>query len=298
MKSKVVIIQYCMKYILKTTYPCLVKTQDDQCELEENDMLEIEDESLVFIYPENPAQIPFYINMNSPKESVALSVIARKNDTLLILESAQKMAISHKEMLIVDGKKCEVCVRGQKISFESEEKKVEYFCPHPCGEHKILKIGNFACVQFNEHLYAFSPKKNRLTHFDGQAEIDGATLLLTKHFHDSEERERHAKYVFKEDIVMEEESFSRNENRINKDLAPYKLMESVKAKDFEFAHSLLSEKLKTEINSAQIREFFGNFSSFLPLSTTEFITISGAQKNYVKFNLHENLIDDITVDAL
>lgn len=287
-----------MKYILKTTYPCLVKTQTQQCELEENDILEIVDEQLIFIYPENPSQIPFYINLVSPKESACLSIFPRKNDTLLILESAQKLDISHKETLTVAGKRCEVCVKNQKISFETEQKKVEYFCPHPCRDHKIFKLQNFACVQFDEHLYAYSPQKNSLSHFDGQTEISGNVVSLTKNFHDSGSRERHAKYKFGDDIVMEEENFSQNEIRVNKDLAPYKLMESVRAKDFEFAHTLLSENLKNQINSSQIRDFFGNFSTFLPLSTTEFITLSSTGKNYVKFSMEDNLIDDITVDAL
>ena len=50
-----------MKKILKTSYPCLIKTDTDSCELEENDVLEIENEQFLFVYPQN-GSIPFYID--------------------------------------------------------------------------------------------------------------------------------------------------------------------------------------------------------------------------------------------
>ncbi len=287
-----------MKYVLKTTYPCLVKAKNEECELDENDMLEIEDEDTLLIYPEDASSLPFYINLNCPKESQFLSIFPQDNHTLLLLEQLQRLKIVHKQNLSFAGKNCEVAVCGQKIWFDFNNTRVEYFCPHPCKEYNIFKLKDFACIQFEEDLYSFSTKHNKLTHFCGNAEINGDFLTLTKSFNDSAGRQRNAKYKFEEDITVEEENFTHNASTGKSQLVPYQLMESVKAKDYEFALSLLSENLKSQIDSAQIREFFGNFSSFLPLSTTEFITISGKNKNYVKFSLRENLIDDITVDAL
>lgn len=287
-----------MKYILKTTYPCLIKTKNDECELNENDLLEIENEDRLFVYPENPEQIPFYVNLKSPKETAFLSILNHHGQTLLFLEDVQNLQVSQKETLNMSGKKCEVSVHGQQISFESENRRVEYLCSHPCELQKIFKLKDYACIQFDADLYAYSIKKNKLSHFSGEISVDGEMLTLTKNFNDSENRKRQAKYKFEDDIIMQEENFIHSSNSERNELVPYKLMESVKAKDFEHALTFLTENLKNQIDSTQIRDFFGNFSMFLPLSTTEFITISGKQKKYVKFNMQGGLIDDITVDTL
>ena len=60
----------------------------------------------------------------------------------------------------------------------------------------------------------------------------------------------------------------------------------------------LSENLKNSLKNVKFDDFFENFNDFLPLSTTEFITISNKTKNYVSFSLNNNLVDDISIDRL
>ncbi len=288
-----------MKFFLKTEYPCLVKTETDQCELDENDVLEIVDENFLFVYPENSRQIPFLINLNFLQENDFFSVIRRDENTIILLEKFQTFRVTHKEMLNFGGKRCEVSVSNKTISFENDNKKIECLCPKHDDDFKIFKIKDFACVQFEEDLFAYSMKNDQLSHFCGDLEIDGDVVFLKKQFHDSLNREREAKYDFGDVIKMESEDFKRKSTSVrHADLAPYQLLESVKAKDFDFASSFLSDKLKSQIDSNQIHEFFGNFSSFLPLSPTEFITISQNGKNFVSFNMRGDKIDDISVDNL
>ena len=49
-----------MKYILKTTYPCLVKNKDSFTEMEINDTLEIEDENIGIVIE---VKYPDYSNL-------------------------------------------------------------------------------------------------------------------------------------------------------------------------------------------------------------------------------------------
>ena len=78
-----------MKYILKTTYPCIVKTATSSVELDVNDSLEIEDERNVFIYPQNCYQIPFCINLIQKQDSnlfsfVKINKVWLKRESLLL----------------------------------------------------------------------------------------------------------------------------------------------------------------------------------------------------------------------
>ncbi len=291
-----------MKYLLKTTYPCLVRTRSEECELDQNETLEIIDEDVLFVYPEEPGRIPFYINLKAPKESDFLSIINHEGQTFLFLENFHNFQVCHKETLYINGKKCAVSIHGRQISFEDDEKRVDYICPHSCKNYKIFKIKDFACIEFDDDLYAYSIKQNKLSHFSGKMDVAGEVLTLTKQFFDSENRERRASYKFEDDITLQNESYVHNSSnphdKLHNELVPYKFMESIRAKDFEFAYSFLSENLKNQIDDAQMREFFGNFSNFLPLSTTEFVTINDKQKKFVKFNMSGNFVNDIIVELL
>ena len=212
----------------------------------------------------------------------------------IILENPPKYAQKTKEKLNFSGRIVEICVETDKICFETSDKKIECF-------HES-KIQNFACVQFETELFLFSMKENKVFHFNGEIEIDGNQISVTKKFFDSNMREKRSIFRIKEDIELENEEFVYDEHakqRENiKDLTPYKFMESVKAKDFVCARNFLSEKLQNQIEISQLKNFFGNFSNFLPISATEFITLNAGRKNFVQFSLDNSQIDDISIDEL
>ncbi len=290
-----------MEFLLKSSYPCIIKTNLEQCELDENDLLEIVDENLLFVYPEDNVGLPFLINLNNLQECEFYSVLHHDGQTIIFLESPQKFCVMNKEILNFSGKKCEVGVSKDKIYFETENKKVECVCPLNNGRFKVFKLGAYACVQFDEELFAYSITNDQIAHFCGEIETEGNIVKLERHFHDSMERKRFVEFEFGNEVEVKNEKFvcnTHNSNFENPDLTPYRFLETVKAKDFDCAFSFLSENLKNQINSIQIKEFFGNFIEFLPLSTTEFITIEPNNKKYVKFNLKDNKVEDIFIDNL
>ena len=83
-----------------------------------------------------------------------------------------------------------------------------------------------------------------------------------------------------------------------KELNPYKFIESIKAKDFQFAVDLLSLQMKDKIDETKLQSFFGTVSAFLPLSECEFIVFSNGNKRFVKFDMLNDKINDIVIDEL
>jgi len=290
-----------MKYLLKTAYPCLIKTLNDFCELDENDTLELQDEKVIFVYPQSHTSIPFYINLSLPQESENFSIISQNGERFVLLEKKPQFSLLKREKINFGASFCTIEVSNNEISFETSTKKICLKCPHKCTEAKIFKIKNYAILQFQHDLYAYSMSSHRLIHFSGdELEMDGNNLKITKNFHDSLNREKSATYQFDEDIKIVSENFIVNHNQMkaHSKLIPFRLMESIKAKDFSFAYNCLSSNLKEKINQTQIKNFFGTISHFMPLSTTEFITICGHDKNYVKFDICQDKICDISIDKL
>lgn len=287
------------KYFLKTSYPCLIKTTTTCMEIDVNDIVEIEDERFLFVYPSHSKEIPFYINLDYPQENSRFSIINKDEKQILFLENEKNIKLFQKENLNFSGTLCEITISENVLSFESNNKKICYQCPHTCQNYRVFKIKNFACVQFDNDLYIYSIHKNKLSHFGGdQIEIDKDTISTHKKFHDSENREKFSKYKLGEDISIESEEFLNRKSPFPKELVSFKMLESVKAKDYQNSVSYLTDNLKEKIDVPQIKEFFGEISAFLPITENEFITISNFHKNYVKFILSNGKIDDILIDQL
>ncbi len=260
-------------------------------------MLEIEDEDFLLIYPQS--SMPFYINLLSPIENQFFSVISNAGQKIIFLEPPSEVEIEEKETLSVAGKNCNITISDKHLTFENGDKKITYLCPHNGANYKIFKVKDYACVQFEKNFYAFNCKRNKLSHIEGEnLSFDNDKLSVTRSFFDSDGRVRKAVYNFGEEISMQEANFFKENKAYQRELAPYKMLESVRAKDFDCALSFLSENLKKSIDEERLKEFFGSVTTFLPLSTTEFITLSGKQKNFVKFEIQSDKIEDILIDAL
>ena len=85
-----------MKTILKSSYPCLVKGKNSYHEIDKNDLLEIADEDIIFVYPQCSGQIPFYINLVSPVENSNFSIIQKENQQIFFLEPKSNVQIVQK----------------------------------------------------------------------------------------------------------------------------------------------------------------------------------------------------------
>lgn len=287
-----------MKTLLKTSYPCLIKTDNDMCELEENDTLEIEEEEFLFVYPQN-GNIPFYIDTKSEIENRFVSIIKHEDKKIYLLEKGESFFVEKKQKLNFLGKTCEICVANNWLSFETEGQKVKFYCSHPCKQYEVFKHKNFAYLKFEKDFYAFCTQKNKLYHFSGDSlTFENGELVVTKKIHDSNNREKTSKYKFDDELTLEDEAFISSKVQTPKELLPFKAMESIKAKDYAFILNSLSDRLKNQIDAPMLNQFFGNITSFLPLTTSEFITLSKSGKNYVKFTLSNDKIDDISIDNL
>lgn len=292
-------IHLSMKYLLKTSYPCVVKNSNSYLELEQNDTIEIENENFVFVYPEYENSIPFCINLTNLRENANYSVLTKNQNKIILLERATMVQTASIVELNFSGKICKIEISEKSLCFIWNNKKITYKVSHSSHNFEVLKIKQFACVQFEKDFYAFSTTKNQLSHFCGdKIELSQDTIKVQKKFHDSLNREKNSIYKFEDDIILQNEEFFQNSTTNIPALVPYRVMESLRAKDFQYLIQNLSNNLQNSLKSTNICDFFGNFSDFLPVNETDFITLSSTAKNYVSFAMNGEKIEDITIDEL
>ena len=283
-----------MKYFLKTTYPCLVKISNETFELDSFDTLEIEDEKYVFVYPQEDL-CPFCINLINPVENEHFSILNHNSKTFLVLEGAQKFRTTSKQTVSANGKNCIVSIQEKLVSFETENRKTEAKILSP-KSYQISQNRNFVFVKFEKELFAFNIQNEKLSHFTGEKiEVENDTIKVEKRI---DSRTKISTYQIGESLNLLNETFSEDAQKFPSELLPLKFLECIKLKDFECAIEKLSPNLKGQITKENLGDFFGNFTSILPLGTSEFITLSNMKKNFVKFSIKDDKVEDILIDEL
>lgn len=291
-----------MKYLIKTPYPCLVKTKSEQVELDTNDTLVCVDEQLLYVYPLSNEQIPFCVNLAERYDSDKVSFLRHKDQNIVYLEKAEKFDVFQKEDLNFAGNKhCFVSISKNKVCFETNKQKIDCRCHKSRLSPKVFKVKNFACVQLEEDFFAYNMQNEKLVHLCADSiSFDKDTLIATKKYADSNLREKVSKYKIDENITLVDEQIISTQNQATRqeDLISYKFLESVKAGDYDKSEQYLSPSLTGKIGKEQIKSFFGFLSEFLPLSANEFLAISGGEKKYVTFDIQNFKICDISIDEL
>ena len=287
-----------MKYLIKTTYPCLIKTETSSVFLDKNDSIDCENEDFFYVYPQNTNQIPFYVDLQKKQDCELYSFVKIKNQNVVLLEHTPPFVIEQKETLTFSGKPCVIFVGKNRLSFETETTKISCSVCHSVRDYQVFKLQNFACIKFKQDFYAFSIKQEKLFHFAGDAlSFENGILSVTKKYHDINIREKTFNIKFENGITIENQLFSSEENKFSS-LTCLSFLESVRAGDYACALNCLSTELKNRINQENLKEFFGNIIHILPLSLTEFILIAQKKKSYVSFEMTEGQISDITLDDL
>ena len=283
-----------MKYTIKTTYPCVIKTQNEYVELDENDNLECENEDYVYVYPQNTNQIPFCVNLILQQNTKDYVFFNHSKDHFVILKQNTKIEIEQKQIFSHSSKTCKVTVGKQKIVFDGENRVITCQNENLSKTYTAEKVGNFVVVLFKNDAYAYSFEKQKVTHFHGEIqEFENGTLSIVKSFDDNVLRQKTYKVHFGEKMTFEGEMFSSSETSAN--LLCFNFLEAIKAKDFSFATNLLDDNLK--IKKEILPQFFGEISYVLPLNVNEFILL-GDKTNYVSLEVKNGKISDIVLDEL
>ena len=287
-----------MKYTIKSTYPCVIKSKDSFVELEPNDSLLCENESILYVYPKIANIIPFTIQLDNPTDTEYFSFTRHGEEHFVILESLAQVSLTKKETLFFSGKPCQILIEKCCIKFEGEKRIVTCHISHPYKDYKIMKINGYACVQFDRDFFAFHFQKEKMFHFSGdEISISANTLTISKSLYDNLNRKRTFKVELSDQLKIENETFLRNPAN-KKELLSYNFLEGLKAEDFDFSISLLSKKLQTKIKKENLSQLFGEIKSIMPVEENSFIVLSSKGKVFVTFECDKGEIKDIVLDDL
>lgn len=291
-----------MKIKLKSSYPCLVKIGNNSYDIDENDLLEIENEEQIFVYPisYNRKNIPFYINLNALKNCERYLVTDIDDYKLLFLNKVDRISNFAKEKLTFSEDNCEIKISNNVVIFENKNSIVQYELEEMFLNYRVFKIEDFACVELDaKSVFAFNMKTGKLFHFKGnEFEFEKDLLKIKDNLNDCEDRRKSCVYKFSGDnIATEKCEFDYSDLHFKAEMTPYRFLEAVKCKDYSFAKNLLGGNLKN-VEEKDFYEFLGSIKAFYPLSLNEFIIENSSEKKLIRFDVSNGLIFDLSVDNL
>lgn len=291
-----------MKIKLKSSYPCLVKIGNNSYDIDENDLLEIENEEQIFVYPisYNRKNIPFYINLNALKNCERYLVTDIGDYKLLFLNKVDRISNFVKEKLTFSEDNCEIKISNNVVIFENKNSIVQYELEEMFLNYRVFKIEDFACVELDtKSVFAFNMKTGKLFHFKGnEFEFEKDLLKIKDNLNDCEDRRKSCVYKFSGDnIATEKCEFDYSDLHFKAEMTPYRFLEAVKCKDYSFAKNLLGGNLKN-VEEKDFYEFLGGVKAFYPLSLNEFIIENSSEKKLIRFDVSNGLIFDLSVDNL
>jgi len=283
------------KLEIQTEYPCLVSTENEQTFLSPVDILEVEASQLL-VYPvESKNILPFKIDFEKPKGKnyyllerdnktfcflYSLNLLSKKSISTIKVGSISVMVkISQSEILINCDK--------EELTFPVEENLIDYTLSswqnHLCG---LLKFKTF------ERLFLYNPKNGVFKIYKGKNFEIKNEITFDQMLANFARSKISKKISLSNEELKEETLSSKHQNyHLQEESVCYAFLDSVLQNNFSLAKELLCEELK-ETDSNKIREYFGIFFKFFPLSSNEFVLIYKNQCKTISFTTKNNKIFD------
>lgn len=288
-----------MKVTIYSPYDCLVKFDNNETFLNQNEHLVLSDEEKsISIYPTNKnSGYSFFIDLK--QTSSPFYTIMKKNEELFIflLEGiiSQNVDIisltyNNSQSFIEIGKntiKFTTPKHQKIISLPFIPKKVD------CGNFKHI---NYALIEDKEKFYfiAYNTISNKSKLFQGDnIEVKENGFVVT-----NEKNNFYKKiveeYFFDEDGLKAKSKVFSQRDDISQNLLSYNFINAVKLKDFKSALFLLNDNLKERVSENSLKEFFGDISYFYMIDPLTCFAISNGKNKIFTFKLEESKISDIS----
>lgn len=288
-----------MKTIIYTSFPCIIKLNNLQENLTQNENLEIvEDFEKISVYPIEKGRISFEINVQE-KETSFYRIIERNGKRLIFLIDGLYAENADIYPLEYNGIKTKIEVYPQKVVFSGiESKKIVHlnqkYKSFKCGNFKFINYCLLANISGDSTLIAYNTKKNTAKVFNAQEinlDIDGWTLVNTAFGYTSITQHL---YVDDEGLKTRKKDFISSSLSCPEETLPYQLLSAIKFGDYEKGLSMLAPELKDRLNSESLKAYFGNISYFYMLSPLSAYAIADNKNIVFEFQVKDKKITEIS----
>lgn len=279
---------------LYSSYDCLLKFNDKQEFLDNNTNLSFDNPCKISVYPVGKNDLySFVLDLGNLKDDKFYKIQKYENNVYIFLVDNIISKTQNIYNFNIKKTLCQVFVSTTSIIFQTEKVRKKIYLPFTYKDYICQQQKNLITCQFNEGsnslLTIFNPITNQTKSYYGHIENKSNSFILKNNIFDIE-------YIFTEDGLKINSFIENSELRHNSLALPYNFMVAILEKNFEYAYSLLDEKLQDKISKNQLKDFLPELKYFKFIEKNKCFAICEAQKIFVNFSVAENKILDITTN--
>jgi len=289
-----------MKTIIYTSFPCLIKFEEQQESLTQNENLVIEEDfKKVVVYPTERGRIAFEVNVDE-QENTFYRIIEHGGKRLVFLLDGIYAENAEIYEFDYEGIKSKAEIYPQKVVFSgSESKKII----HLVEKYKSFKSGNIKhidyCILENINgkttLLAYNAKNNTAKMFNANEILEEENGFILKNSAYGYTSISQHLYIDEEGLKIRKKEFVQSSSLSSLDeVIPYQFLNSIKFGDYEKALSMLDNTLYDRLNTESLKAYFGNISYFYMLNPHTAYAISNNNNVIYEFQVKDKKINEIS----
>lgn len=287
-----------MKTTIYTPYDCILKFNDKELSLSQNEHLSFEENiKTISVYPLNKnKKYSFEINLKD-SDSTFYRVIKKEDKLLVFL--LEGLISENIDIYSFSNEKGDSFVEIGKntVIFKSDKHQKVITLSN---NMKDFSCGNFEHIDYvtfkddkKEYILAYNIVSNKAKFLQGdKIEIKDSGFIVTC------ENNEFYKSIIEEYFIDKEGLKSKSKTFSKKDVFPnnfvvYSFMNAIKLKDYESAHSYLTKRLKKEISIQSLKSYFGDVSYFYVIDPQTCFAITFNKNVLYDFVLKDDEIEEI-----
>lgn len=289
-----------MKTVIYTSFPCLIKVNEIEETLSQNENLIIDENcEKLLVYPLQKGKISFEINL-SIHENNFYRIIERGGKRLVFLidglyaENAEICEFKYQNI------KSKVEVYPQKVVFSNSDcKKIihlsEKYLSYKCGNIKFIDYCILENLDNGNTLIAYNAQKNTARVFNAdEIKLDDEGFVLNSSAFGYTSISQHL-YIDDEGLKIRKKDFiSASSQLVPEETIPYQFLNSIKYGDYEKGLNMLAPQLNDRLNCESLKSYFGDISYFYMLNPNTAYAISNNQNVIYEFQVKDQKICEIS----
>ena len=286
-----------MKTILYTPYDCLLKINDKDWFLNKNESFVFEDARKISVFPtQKSGRYSFNVDLSSISNTIYYSAVQKENEVLIFLldgiisENVDIFSFAN------SGAKSSVEIGKENIIFKTQKHTKNITLPRNI---KDIKCGNifdidYACFSDNlsKYIILYNTKTNKTKLFQGdEIELKEYGFVVTNQSNKFYKKIVEEYVVDKDGLKSKSKVFSKNEN--NHSSIAFKFMSAIKVKDWEGAHSLLCDNLKSSLSADALKIYFKDIGYIFSIDNQTIFALSNGENVIYNFSIENDKIAEI-----
>ena len=198
--------------ILKSEYPCLICNGEEQIFLEDNELLSIDAEKNIYVYPVSSKNLfPFSIDLFSLSKKYR--VFEHNNKTFCCLLSPNTIAKKTIEKIKIAGKDLVITLGENEIFYSLNNAECRFPLNATPNEYKIQAIENFSALILNfenfQELILFNVENNSFKIYNGNGfEIKGKQITFSRTYADYSSNVEKISLEFSQNNITETKNYT------------------------------------------------------------------------------------------